>query len=82
MILDFFENIPFEIVPNEEYPFMIPSNAIDFKKRNQSIAQTIGLFPEIVNAFDKYSENRFPNLIKNYSGNYSERYYQFKEFLK
>jgi len=81
-ILDFFDGLPFELVYDGQYPYMVPSVARDFLKRNLDIFRTIQLYPAIIKEFHNYTNFELKKLLEDYEGNFSDRYFNLKRFAE
>lgn len=79
VMIDFFESLPFDLVKGE-YPCTIPSVKKDFEHRNRSFASASKLYPQIIDSFMKFSQNRFIKELEKYENSFTNQYYKFKKF--
>jgi radical SAM superfamily enzyme YgiQ (UPF0313 family) len=79
-ICGFFEALPFLLIDDAEYPYLVPSVAKDFRKRNLAIWRVANIYPSVVDCFNAYTDGAYAELMADYEDHFGPQFHRLKRF--
>lgn len=81
-ILELFDALPFALLEGDQYPYLVPSVASDFRDRNLAIFRVAHLYPSLVHFIDEYTEGAFSDLLRDYEQAFVPQYHRLLGFAR
>jgi hypothetical protein len=75
-----FESLPFPLIEEAEYPYLVPSVAADFLARNRAVHRVGTRFEDIVASFDALTHGAYRELLGDFRDHYSVQYRRLWRF--
>jgi radical SAM superfamily enzyme YgiQ (UPF0313 family) len=75
-----FESLPFPLIEDAEYPYLVPSVASDFLARNRAVHRVATRFEEIVAEFEALTGGAYRELLGDFRDHYSVQYQRLWRF--
>jgi radical SAM superfamily enzyme YgiQ (UPF0313 family) len=79
-ITSFFDALPFRLVPSDDYPYLVPSIARDFRARNLAIHQVVGLYPRLVARLDEVTGGAYADVLEGWQDAFVPQYHRLARF--
>jgi radical SAM superfamily enzyme YgiQ (UPF0313 family) len=79
-VIAFFESLPFPLIDDDRYPYLVPSVARDFRARNLAVFRVASIYPQIVAWFDAYSEGKFSSDLADFQTHFVDVFHRLAGF--
>jgi len=79
-ICEFFEALPFPLIDDAEYPYLVPSVAKDFRRRNLAVWRVAAVYPSVVECFNAYTDGAYAELMSDYDSHFGPQFRRLKRF--
>lgn len=81
-VAEFFGGLPFELLDGAPYPFMVPSEAREFRERNLAVRAVARRFPELVALYDARSRGRRSRTLSRYPEAFGPQFRRLERFAR
>ena len=81
-VVDFFDALPFRLLETDQYPYLVPSVAEDFRARNLAIHRVVHLYSAIVESLDEYTDGAYASTLAGYEGAFVPQYRRLARFAE
>lgn len=79
---EIFRTLPVTFVEGNDYPYLVPSVAADFRARNLAIHRVVRHFPAIVAHFDEISRGEFREVLSGWETAFVPQYHRLAGFAE
>jgi hypothetical protein len=82
VVEELFSALPFALIDADQYPYLVPSVAADFRARNLAIWRVVQSYPDLVTFFDEHTRHAYSELLVDYREHFVEQYYRLRRFAR
>jgi radical SAM superfamily enzyme YgiQ (UPF0313 family) len=82
VIRRFFEALPLTFVDGDDYPYLVPSVAEDFRKRNLAIHRVVEAYPELIAAWDAHTALAHHEVLADYADHFGPQFRRLSRFAR
>jgi len=75
-----FDSLPSTFVEGDDYPYMVPAAAQDFRRRNLAMARVVDGYPSLIERFDELTDGRYRGLLADYGEHFVPQYWRLRRF--
>jgi radical SAM superfamily enzyme YgiQ (UPF0313 family) len=81
-VLDFFGALPFPLLDSDDYPYLVPSVARDFRVRNLAMFRVGHLYGAIARFFDVFTGGSYRDALRSYESAFVPQYHRLVRFAR